>query len=259
MSLSYFVGQAREFGLWVTLGSAVQSKLGLRLAEFAQVARLVAGKHGLEVGGPSSAFRCRGSLPVYDIVGSLDNCAYAANTLWANHGSAFCFSERRPAGAQFLSEGTTLSGIGDQSYDFVLSSHMIEHTANPLAALTAWYRVLRPGGALVLLVPDKERTFDNLRATTSIEHLVSDFEAGVGEDDRTHVEEMLRNHNMRRTPDWTEDTLRKVVENNFETRGLHHHVFDAQLVKSMLEHVGFSAKCVRRSLPNNIFALALKA
>jgi SAM-dependent methyltransferase len=258
MSISYFLQRFAAYGVRHTVGSVLQAKLGLRIREFGRVRRLIEGKKGLEIGGPSSSFEAGGVLPIYNAVGTLDNCSYAPSTLWAQHEPVFRFSDQRPPGAYFVSEATELAGIPDASYDFVLASHVIEHTANPLKALGAWRRVLRPGGILVLLVPDKERTFDNTRATTTFDHVLADFVADVGEDDRTHVEEMLANHNFNRTPDWSLERLREMVEANTRTRGLHHHVFDLDLVRQMLRHANLELVFARRSLPNHLVAVAAK-
>src|ERR1700681_3393851 len=53
-----------------------------------------------------------------------------------------------------------LGAVGDESFDAVIACHMIEHLANPIEALRECERVLRPGGRLVLIVPDRTRTFD---------------------------------------------------------------------------------------------------
>ena len=47
-----------------------------------------------------------------------------------------------------------LSGVADDCFDFVYSSHCLEHMVDPRAALGNWIRVCRPGGHLVLLFPD---------------------------------------------------------------------------------------------------------
>jgi SAM-dependent methyltransferase len=49
-----------------------------------------------------------------------------------------------------------LKGIRDHSYDFVYSSHTLEHLREPVVALQHWWRVLRPGGFLILYVPDRD-------------------------------------------------------------------------------------------------------
>jgi SAM-dependent methyltransferase len=46
--------------------------------------------------------------------------------------------------------------VEDEKYDTVFSSHCIEHMRNPLEALLNWYRVLKPGGYLIVLAPEED-------------------------------------------------------------------------------------------------------
>jgi len=104
---------------------------------------------GLEIGGPSSLFGSDGALPVYTQALRIDNVNFTTKTAWEHglsDGGAFQFSPTRNPGTQLLREATSLTGIADNGYDFVLSSHCLEHVANPLAALQEWRRVTRPGG-----------------------------------------------------------------------------------------------------------------
>jgi SAM-dependent methyltransferase len=50
----------------------------------------------------------------------------------------------------------TLSGIPDESFDFVHSSHVLEHMVDVKLALQNWWRVVNPRGYLLLLVPDRD-------------------------------------------------------------------------------------------------------
>ncbi len=44
----------------------------------------------------------------------------------------------------------------DGMFDYVHARHVIEHIVDPLAALKEWVRVLKPGGKLIMAVPDEE-------------------------------------------------------------------------------------------------------
>ena len=49
-----------------------------------------------------------------------------------------------------------LDGVADNSFDFVSSSHCLEHMRDVHRALNNWLRVLKPGGYLVVTVPDED-------------------------------------------------------------------------------------------------------
>jgi SAM-dependent methyltransferase len=85
-----------------------------------------------------------------------------------------------------LDDAQTLATVKDASYDFVIAAHVIEHLRNPIGALRQWLRVLRPGGRLYLVAPDKRRTFDRARVRTTIEHLILDDQAPSSERDFEH-------------------------------------------------------------------------
>lgn len=52
--------------------------------------------------------------------------------------------------AQFLSD------LADHEFDFVHSSHCLEHLRDPREGLRNWFRVVRPGGYLIFTVPDED-------------------------------------------------------------------------------------------------------
>ncbi len=49
-----------------------------------------------------------------------------------------------------------LEGLADNSFDFVYSSHTLEHIVDPAIALKNWWRVLKPGGTLILYIPHRD-------------------------------------------------------------------------------------------------------
>jgi SAM-dependent methyltransferase len=53
-------------------------------------------------------------------------------------------------------DAQTLKDIEDAHYDFVHSSHCLEHLENPEIGITNWFRILKPGGHLVITVPDED-------------------------------------------------------------------------------------------------------
>lgn len=49
-----------------------------------------------------------------------------------------------------------LAGLTENSFDFVHASHLLAAMEDPREALRHWFRVLRPGGHLILTVPDED-------------------------------------------------------------------------------------------------------
>lgn len=88
----------------------------------------------------------------------------------------------------------------DNSWDFIVTSHVLEHIANPIKGLLEWHRVIRPGGFLFLLVPHKERMFDKDLPRTTLEELIKRFETDFKSTDYGH-------HNI-----WITEDLVEVVK-----------------------------------------------
>jgi len=220
----------------------------------------VEGKNGLEIGGPSGAFQDTGIIPIYRYLGNLDNCVFAKKTTWEgqrDEGRVFRYHPAKPPGFNFIREATGLSGISNQVYDFVLSAHNLEHIANPVLALKEWTRVLKPSGAVIVILPDYRRTFDHLRKRTAVAHMAEDYDRGVCENDLTHVPEILELHDLDRDPGaGSREEFRERSLRNFENRCLHHHVFDEQNSRELLEYAGLSVQVVDVLRPHHIVLFA---
>jgi len=222
-------------------------QLRARLLLHNRLVQLVSQKRGLEIGGPSDLFRPSGLIPIYQLAGSLDNCDFSSTTKWSTHSSAFSYREDKSPGKTFFLDGSKLSSIPDNSYDFVLSCHNLEHFANPVKALREWMRILHPGGTLVVIVPFYRKTFDHRRAPTTVEHMLHDFETDVGEDDLTHLDEVLALHDLEMDPRaGTIEEFSKRSRSNFLNRCLHHHVFNRDNVRDLLTAVGWEPALIQQ-------------
>ena len=49
-----------------------------------------------------------------------------------------------------------LESVDDNTFDFVHSSHCLEHMVDPKTAMTHWLRVLKPNGHLVITIPEED-------------------------------------------------------------------------------------------------------
>jgi len=58
--------------------------------------------------------------------------------------------DREDGDAQFM------NGVPDNYFDFVHSSHCLEHLCDALEGLRNWVRILKPGGHMIVTVPDED-------------------------------------------------------------------------------------------------------
>lgn len=220
---------------------------------------LIKNKSGLEIGGPSGIFSGNNYLPVYPFVKSLDGVNFSNKTIWEGEieqGNNYLYDGKK--GFQFIAEGTNLNQIKNNTYDFLLSCNNLEHIANPIKSLLEWKRVIKPGGIIILILPRKESNFDHLRPVTSFGHIKTDFENNTGEDDLTHLDEILKLHDLKRDPHvGSLGNFKKRSLNNFENRSLHHHVFDINLLTDLVNYIEMKV-LLTYSSPTDHFIAAVK-
>jgi len=256
------IGQIGLFPFVILVMRKVAERIQRPSCKCAELCRSYAtGAHGLEIGGPSRIFSGAGQIPVYDVAAETDGLNFSSETVWASElgeDQPFVFG-KKVLGRQFVREASHFPDIDTGVFDFVLSSHVIEHLANPLRGLREWGRVLREGGVLVLVVPHKDATFDHRRPVTTLEHILEDFSNDMGEDDRTHIPEVLELHDFDRDL-WADnrDEFRARCDDNMRNRCIHHHVFDTELAVRMVDQAGFHILAVEAAPSNNIVILCGK-
>jgi ubiquinone/menaquinone biosynthesis C-methylase UbiE len=225
-----------------------------------ELCRNFKGKNGLEIGGPSSLFSLKGYFPVYLYAGKIDGVNYSENTAWEGRikeGENYHYYNK--TGYQFIREATDLAGMADESYDFVLSCHSLEHVANPLRAIAEWKRVLKKDGYIVLVLPDKRYTFDIKRPYTLMEHLLKDYEMGTDESDTTHFEEIISLHELNKDEKLdSRDMLQQRLKENKVHRFAHHHVFNFDVLRQILTYFSFTPVYEQAATPFHLIVIAQK-
>jgi len=140
---------------------------------------------------------------------------------------------RRP---DVVCDTMTLDLLPDHAYDFVIACHLLEHAHDPIRALLAWHRVLKPGGLALCIVPDARYTFDRGRPLTSLDHLLWDFASAGTEmkrlSDLAHVAEC--NLNMHASLDARSaiELGWRILEDSYDT---HFHVWTHDSLRAQLE------------------------
>jgi len=125
-----------------------------------------------------------------------------------------------------------MDGIADESLDFIIAAHVIEHTRNPLRAIKKAYEKLKNGGHLVLFVPDMRLTFDKLREVTSLEHLIADYENPSPERDVLHYVEFFARAFI--TP--IESLYQRVRDAIATNHDLHFHTWTYESFQNMISY-----------------------
>lgn len=91
-------------------------------------------------------------------------------------------------------DGQLLLGVADESLDVVHSSHCLEHLRDVGEALTNWWRVLKPGGHLVVVVPDWELYEGKVWPSTFNNTHVQRFTTKDGEPEATKIPDDLKEY-----------------------------------------------------------------
>jgi SAM-dependent methyltransferase len=134
--------------------------------------------------------------------------------------------------------------FADATYDFVICNHVIEHVANPIKLVRDVFRITRPCGIVVLSAPDKDYTYDKARPLTGFDHLWSDYQNNVTENDDEHYLDFFRGaapHVLEVDPVHLPYNIQRVRE-----RREHAHVWDsasfAAFMKESLQRLDISAQ-----------------
>ncbi len=71
--------------------------------------------------------------------------------------------------------GDLCTSLDGRLVDYIVASHVVEHIPNPIRWFQMLFDVLRPGGFVFLVVPDKRFTFDFQRPTTTYGEMLESF------------------------------------------------------------------------------------
>jgi SAM-dependent methyltransferase len=133
-----------------------------------------------------------------------------------------------------IDDGETLATIADNSQDFVVANHFIEHTRNPILAIRNAVRVLKKDGIFFMAMPDKRYTFDIGRRITTAEHLLKDYQEGPEGSEEEHWHDFV-SHTDHSDHCKNEQDIQQVIhqlrESNFS---IHYHVWDHHAMLGLL-------------------------
>lgn len=177
-----------------------------------------------EFGGPSPLFE-----DIYKLFPDIDGFNLFKDNYWQKDFKP----NYKGQGKQYNQDVVVLEP--EKMYDLMICSHVIEHIANPLFAIETWEAYLNEGGFILSIIPDKSQMFDCKRPLTTIEHLVKDYFEDTSEADETHIFEAINLFVNNGGYDY--NNYVKSSKDNFKYRAIHHHCFDAYLVRKMFEYL----------------------
>ena len=100
-----------------------------------------------------------------------------------------------------IDDGETLSTISDDSLDFIIANHFLEHCENPIGTIRNHLKKVKTGGILFYVIPEKTYTFDKERTLTEFNHLIDDDVVGTEISRRDHFHEYVHSVSKSQDPE----------------------------------------------------------
>ena len=132
-----------------------------------------------------------------------------------------------------IDDGEKLVSFADESLDFIVASHFLEHCQDPLTALENFCRVVVFGGYVLLAIPDKRFTFDKDRPITPLSHLLLDQKEGPEKSRQAHFAEWSRYVGKKEGAELQAD-IKHCTSLDYS---IHFHVWTIKEIVELIEHV----------------------
>jgi len=156
--------------------------------------------------------------------------------------------DRQLVEVDMLDNGETLECIPDNSVDFIIGNHFMEHCQDFLGTMKTHFGKLLSGGVLFYAVPLRPYTFDRRRANTSFEHLIQDHRVGPHISREAHFLEWARL--VEQKPGSEAATRARELQD--ADYSIHFHAWDARALLN-----SFTAGIEFLDLPGHVFHFEL--
>jgi SAM-dependent methyltransferase len=129
--------------------------------------------------------------------------------------------------------------IENESFDFVYSDNVLEHTPNIIFALMEQIRITKPGGFIYAVIPNKKYTYDSLRESTPLEIFKYKFNEGTFKYTLDEALDIVKNSLVYVGNNYSESDQIKVAEQILteDDGGQHFHVFDDVNTLELLKYL----------------------
>lgn len=137
------------------------------------------------------------------------------------------------------------------SLDFIFSSHVVEHLANPLGHFSYWATLLKAGGVVAAVIPDRSGCKDYVFSSSTLDELMTEYREASMKPTRYHYERWAKH----RAPDADPEQLLG------SGRSIHVHFYTprsmVEILEEMHERLGFSKFSVIREHNHKDFFIVL--
>lgn len=143
---------------------------------------------------------------------------------------------------KIIGENASIINQKENTYNFLISAHCLEHCHDTIFTLKEWKRVLIKGGKLILILPHMLRTFDVGRKLSTLEHHIDDYNKKIDIYDSTHDGEFyefsLKNIKHQWTDNYKEKTFAQINFHKIKDQGLfHYHVWNSTEMIRVLQYL----------------------
>lgn len=176
-----------------------------------------------------------GPGPRPQIVNSKDTSVQYLEALtqeeWASLDNKNKYGSNQADWSQYVIGPASAIPVDDASLDFIFSSHVFEHLANPFGHLAHWRSKLKAGGVVLAVVPDMLGCKDYTARASTLDELVGEFMEGVWTPQARHYQRFSEYRRVRLRTDlsihvhfYTKSNMPSVLEQ--ATKNLGYRGFD---------------------------------
>jgi hypothetical protein len=122
-----------------------------------------------------------------------------------------------------IDNGEILSTIADNSLDFIIANHFLEHCENPIGTIRNHLKKIKARGILYYAIPEKTYTFDKKRSLTEFQHLIDDDIQGPTISRKDHFYDWIFFVEKKQDPIGIDLRLTQLMAMNYS---IHFHVWD---------------------------------
>jgi len=122
-----------------------------------------------------------------------------------------------------VDDGETLSTITDDSLDFIIANHFLEHCENPIGTIRNHLKKVKTMGILFYIIPEKTCTFDKERELTEFNHLVDEDVIGTEISRNDHFHEYVKSVDKNQDQSDTDAQVSALISKGYS---IHFHVWN---------------------------------